>query len=558
MPILKTLSMLVFCAVLTVTAASAREKFMAPFQAPTPADDTTVSDEKFDSFLEGLITRIQSNIQQSIEKKTSKYADQDENEEQPDTLNAITGDYVIAHDEVVDRDIYVKDGTLTVEGILRGNATVIRGDINVLSGGRITGNAHAINGSIHRDSNGVIEGDIHESSSMRTGFFKRYLERRATYAFAPRWLHENLYTEGPIFRYNRVEGVYLGLSSAKKFYWDGKRIISGYGSVGYGFKTHRWRGQLGLDRQFAGSLGLLEFGGEGHNLTDTKDDWIIGMTENTLAAFLFREDYRDLFQRAGFSAHTAWYTKSPNLSTMINVEYRYDDYKSLSKTTNWSLFKNEDDFRENPAVANGTMRSAVVTIGLNTVGKERYSPKGWDIFGQAEFGRHDWDRVMVEGSPSQSDFTRAVVDVRRYQPLSRYDNLNMRVRLGSLKGDYLIQKGFEVGGVNTMPAFGFKGYAGNRMMLGNVEYALNGSVFDNVDFWPGSVTMILFADAGSARFVGEQSAVTEGFDAFSVKDLKSDIGFALGWHDGSARLGFAWRTDKGVPPMVFFRLSRPF
>ncbi len=67
-----------------------------------------------------------------------------------------------------------------------------------------------------------------------------------------------------IFRYNRVEGVFLGLGSEKKYYWDGERNWNMYGSAGWGVKSHTWRGNLGLARQFAiltneGS-GIIEFG----------------------------------------------------------------------------------------------------------------------------------------------------------------------------------------------------------------------------------------------------------------------------------------------------------
>ncbi len=550
---------------LSVAASPARDYPSSGMQAPQ--NDTTDSDEKFDSFLDNLISKIQANVQQSISKRESKdtrdeydLLEWSEMSDWSDSLDITTGDYEIAADDIEERDVYVRDGSLIVRGVLRGNAYVQRGTIVVKHGGRITGNAHAVGGSVIREQNGVVEGEIRESSSDRDGFLKRHFSRKKATSFAPRWLHENLYSDNFVFRYNRVEGVYLGIAADKKFYWDGRRIISGFGSLGYGFATHRWRGQLGLDRQFAFGSSLVEAGGEGHNLTDTKDDWIITQGENTAAAFFHREDYRDYYQRAGFSAHTAWYTKTPALTTMINAEYRYDEYTSLSKNTNWSLFRNKNGFRQNPMVNEGTMRSIVLSGGLSTVEHKRRSTTGWNAFANIEFGRHKWDDVMIAQWPSQGDinFTRTVVDVRRYQPLSKYDNLNMRVRFGAYKGYYLEQKGFELGGVNTLPAFGFKEFAGNRMVLANAEYALNGSVFDDVDFWPGFLTLIVFADAGQTHVADTKAEVTEGFKAFALNTMKSDLGFALGWHDGTARLGFAWRTDKAAPPMVFLRLSKPF
>jgi hypothetical protein len=557
MPLPKFICTLIALVIFAVPAASAREKYSLMQNAQS---DTAASDEKFDSFLENLINKIQTDIEQSLNKKEGKTSEPEEQFESSDSLDVITGDYRVPRSEIVERDFYLKDGTLTVEGVIRGNASVLRGTILVKEGGRITGNAHAIGGSVVREKNGVVEGEIRESSSDRTGFLKRAFARKKAYTFTPRWLHENVYSDNFVFRYNRVEGVYLGLAADKKFYWDGHRIISGYGSLGYGFSTHRWRGQLGLDRQFAAGASLFELGGEGHNLTDTKDDWIISQGENTAAAFFLREDYRDYFQRAGFSVHGAWYTKSTDLTTMINADYRYDEYESLSKNTNWSLFKNKYPFRENPQVNEGPMRSTVLTGGISTVEERRRAVTGWNAFAQVEFGKMD-KGTMFAGPTEiaiEKNFTRAIVDVRRFQPLSKYDNLNVRVRFGSLKGGPIVQKSFELGGVNTLPAFYFKEFAGNRMMLGNVEYALNGRVFDDVDFWPGSLALIVFADAGNAQFVDTKTAVTDGFQGFALANMKSDLGFALGWHDGTARLGFAWRTDTGGPPMVFLRLNRPF
>jgi hypothetical protein len=547
MPFPKILLLLVCTFSIAVYASPVQEKKPAPKTVQT---DTTGAEDKFDAFLEHLIGTIQTNIEHTVNKNDSKESVLDDQFESSDSLEIVAGDMLVSGSEIVDHDVYVQDGTLTVEGILRGNASVLRGSIVVKDGGRITGNAHAIGGSVLREHNGVVDGEIRESSSDRGGFIQRRFTHASSYTFAPRWLHENLYSDNVDVRYNRVEGVYLGLASDKKFYWDGHRIISGYGSLGYGFLTHRWRGQLGLDRQFAFGRSIVEFGVEGHSLTDTKDDWIIGQCENTAAAFFLREDYRDYYQRAGFSAHTAWYTKALGLSTMVNAEYRYDEYESLYKRANWSLFKNADGFRDNPLVNEGILRSIVITGGVSTVERRRRSDVGWNAYLQAEFG----GRSMG----GDGNFSKAVVDVRRYQPLSKYDNLSVRVRVGSLEGDALVQKSFELGGVNTLPAFGFKEFSGNRMMLANIEYALNGSVFDDVSFWPGFLTLMVFADAGDAHTVDTRKNVTDGFTDFSAHNLKSDLGFALGWHDGTARLGWAWRTDKSAPPMVFVRLSKPF
>ena len=108
------------------------------------------------------------------------------------------------------------------------------------------------------------------------------------------------------------------------------------------------------------------------------------------------------------------------------------------------------------------------------------------------------------------DFTQAVIDVRRFQPLSEYDKINVRVRAGSLEGDYIPQKSFEIGGANTLPAYSFKEFAGNRMLLGNFEYVLSGRLMEDEFFWPSSLNFIAFADAGAASLVSTKQSDHRG------------------------------------------------
>jgi hypothetical protein len=120
------------------------------------------------------------------------------------------------------------------------------------------------------------------------------------------------------------------------------------------------------------------------------------------------------------------------------------------------------------------------------------------------------------------------------------------------------QRLFELGGANTMPAYGYKEFAGNRMILGNLEYQLNGDVLEEVFIWPGFLDVILFGDAGATVFVPTKYGIHEGFDSFNINAVKSDVGFALSSNNGDARLGFAWRTDKSAPVSVYFRLNKAF
>jgi len=351
-----------------------------------------------------------------------------------------------------------------------------------------------------------------------------------------------------LFRYNRVEGIFLGLGSPKEYFWDGGREFSAYGSFGYGFKTHRWQGNIGLDRWFFNRF-RLEFGAEGHTVVDTKDEWFIGTGENTIAALFVRQDYHDYFRKDGFSVHVAQYLTE---KARLRIDYVVDEYRSLSRNTSWGLFGGSTRFRENPAVDDGKMKSAIISFDCNTMKERRGVSTGWNFHASTEFA----------GGGLGGDFTfhRYLLEVRKAQPLSQYDKVNFRFRMGSSQGTLPLQKSFEIGGIGTLNAFSYKEFSGNRMILGNVEYLLSGSVLDDLSFWPGwlfgHTTFILFTDVGMTNNASPSTRFVDGFG--SLNQWKSDIGVAIGSRDGTTRLAFAWRTDRKMAPKILLRIERPF
>ncbi len=518
--------------------------------------------DNIERMVDNIINRLESEIEQwedspdyHVEYFTDDDRDQDKDRSNvsPDAVT-FNGNTEIAEGDTIHGDLVVKNGMLVVRGVVAGDVLVVNGDIELKSSSRILGNVRAMNGSIAKDEGAYVEGYSEQSTSVST---PRSQRRKSTYrtkysySFKPYyWNTENIVDDNFLFRYNRVEGFFFGFGEEKNFYWDGSKAISGFGSFGYGFASHRWRLQLGLDRQFAVGDGVLyEFGGEVHSLTDTKDEWIMNLAENSLAALLFREDFRDYFQREGYSVHAARYGKEGDLSTMIDVRYVNDRYASLTNGANWAVFGGTT-FRGNPAINAGTMKSLSFSTGLSTVEKYRYHSEGWNLYLRAEYGGNELG--------GDFDFTQAVVDIRRFQPITDNDQINLRIRAGALEGAAITQRLFELGGANTLPAYGFKEFAGNRMLLANLEYRIGDEILDEIFFWPGSFSLIAFGDIGAATFVNRNSPVYEEFDAIPASAVKSDYGAAIAWYDGDARLGFAWRTDKQAPVSIFFRLNRAF
>jgi len=516
--------------------------------------------DNIERFVDNIIAGIESRVDRMSEDRRSREVVEDNDDEEDSTKvekmpDAVTfnGDTEIAENDTINGDLVVKNGTLVVRGTVIGDILVVNGDIELKATSHVDGNVRAMNGGISKAEGASVEGFTEQSS---TASFKQPRRRstmrtKYSYSFKPYFfnLNESI-DDDVVFRYNRVEGLFFGFGSEKRYFWDGSRKVTGYGSFGYGFASHKWRMQLGLDRQFAASDNVLyEIGGEAHSLTDTKDEWIMPLLENNLAALLFHEDFRDYYQREGFSLHSARYTKDAEVSTMIDVRYLNDRYASLSTRAQWALFGG-NSFRANPVFDAGTMKSISVSAGVSTVEKYRYRIEGWNLFAHGEYGGNELG--------GNFDFTQAMIDIRRFQPLSDDDQINLRIRAAALQGDTIAQKDFQLGGANTMPAYGYKEFSGNRMLLANLEYRINGELIDELFYFPNSLSLIAFGDAGIVTTVNTKWAVYEGFTSLPRSEVRSDYGAAIAWHDGDARLGFAWRTDKKAPVSVFFRLNKAF
>ena len=474
-----------------------------------------------------------------------------------DTSVTYEGNTVIEKTDTVNSNVVVKAGTLTVYGRINGDVLVVGGDLKIKDNAYISGNVKIINGEVTKDDDAVVVGYIDKTSSHKEKAYREEAKdfRSASTRLNANWVPETTNLDNFIFRYNRVEGLFLGMGSEKRYYWDGQKQYSTYGSIGYGFKSHNWRGNLGLSRQFAFDEGqLFEFEIEGHSLTDSKEDWLIGTGENTAAAFFIHEDFRDYFQRSGFGVNAGYVVQRDYLTGQVKVGYLSDEYTSMTNQTEWSLFGGNKVFRLNPLINEGMMRSVVGSAGLSTVTTTIYGPEGWSMLVTAE--------VAKQSLKSEFEFNRYVGDIRRYQPLGRYDNLNVRVRVGSSEGVLPIQKTFDMGGLGTIPAFPFKGETGNRMLLMNAELVINGDFLGDLDFWPSwllrEINFVVLSDAGLVRMVPSTALWTDGFDDIHFSDFQHDVGVGVGTRSGSVRIAFVWRTDRSEPARLIFRVARPF
>lgn len=359
----------------------------------------------------------------------------------------------------------------------------------------------------------------------------------------------------PLFRYNRVEGLFAGFKVNKE-YWQDRRPMSPiiFGHAGYAFSAKELEYRVGLEQGF-NSGSRFAIGAEHHRMVVTPDNWFISDSENSLAAFFIKEDFCDYYLEEGGSVYV---TQDLGHNLRITGGYHYERFDSLEKNTNWSLFGKNKKFRDNPIMDIGKVNSLKGKLVLDTRRNSRYTARGW--YAEVEY-EHSGDNLGGDYT-----YDRLVADLRRYQPLGFDLGIDFRLRLGTSHGIMPYQKKFYLGGIGTLRGYRYKelpgGYmneGGNRMLLAQIEYRLGESNL------PGFLdlglfelfNLTLFADAGWIGFTETDTDLLDGFSDLKWSHFKTDAGIAL--VSGDVRFEIARRLDTSYKPFRFyFRLHRPF
>ena len=471
------------------------------------------------------------------------------------------GDTVIDRDAYVEGAVVVLRGDIEILGEVEGSVIAVFGDVIVGRGGAVHGDAISVDGEVYRNKRAIIDGDMIETTEAAFRGLRRrsdYMERkkRRGRRMMRRTFKREFWGEDQdilLVRYNRVEGLFAGLRLPRNY--DPRRDVVDfglYGEAGYGLKSKAWRYRVGAEfSAFSGPPRMTPFlmtlGAEVHDLTDTQDRWIISEMENSVAAFLFRKDYMDFYRRDGWSIYV-----TQRVGGVLSLTGRFlsDSFESLTNRTNWALFGG-DDFRPNPSVNEGRINSLRGELRLDSRDSKSYPHRGWSITALAEKAGAEFG--------GDREFQRYLVDIRRYQPLSGGDRLNIRLRAGTAKGFLPIQFEYDLGGVSSLRGYGFKEFTGDRMVLGNVEYWVDAKRRMGDAWLLGDMNLVLLFDAGLAWFAEDPSDPFDAFGNLGDRNIRTSAGLAIASDDGNLRIELVRPLDvSGRKLVVNVRASRPF
>lgn len=450
-----------------------------------------------------------------------------------------TGEVSIPAGQVVEGDIAATGGPLRVAGLVTGDVAMVGGDVVLEAGGAVTGSITVVGGEVRMADDATVGGTITAYGTPTTPWRRADRDRWRDRDRTRRDGGHSRLTVRAGTSYNRVEGLPVLFGPVVETAGPNPLRVEALAiwrtESGASLATDRM-GYRVLAEQFMGGGRTVSAGGTVYSIVDPMDRWQISDLEASLAAVLFHHDYRDHFDRTGWSAFVR---TRPVAGLDARVTYRDERHEALPAGDPWALFNRSDSWRLQPLVAEGTVRTIGVSAELDRrYGREsRDEPRdGWIARVSAERPVGGTLALPALGAdpalPVSTDFTTAFVDVRRYAPVSERSGLSMRVAGGgSLSGTALPpQYQHALGGPGTLPGYElfhgdcgarrvsvlreddmfYPSYGCDRFALGQIEYRGNlsfdlGFGYPRDDrghhWWEDiridmSPTWVVFADAG--------------------------------------------------------------
>ncbi|HUP88603.1 MAG TPA: BamA/TamA family outer membrane protein [Longimicrobiales bacterium] len=341
----------------------------------------------------------------------------------------------------------VLEGILTLGGRVRGDLVVINGSIVFEQGAEVDGEVIVVGGSIRGAEH------LHATSVSWYRDRIRY-ELRDNVMIVPEKLRAAELNAGHNFNfgrvalmvaarggYNRSEGlpVFIGprvtagrlnptLLEAQVIFRTAAAFRLNDKDFGYALRAEQYllgRRAVRIGVRYADEVLPIELSG----LRDR---------ENSISTFVMHRDYRDHYNRKGWSAFAAG--GRAGLSLDWRIEYGDYRFSNAALRDPFTIKNNPDDWRPEPEVGEQQLHVLSVETGYDTRNDTHDATSGW------------FANVFVERAAT---YRFGLLDVRRYARLSPNSRIALRGAVaGALNDDALpVWRQQSLGGVGSLPAF---------------------------------------------------------------------------------------------------------
>lgn len=390
----------------------------------------------------------------------------------PGTIRFVGRSGVPAASAIVGQ-VAVLGGPFQVEGEVAGDLLVVNGTLELAEGGRVAGDVTVVGGRVVGRDVGEVVGQVVVYPEVL-----RVVERDGRIALSTRQLRAFARAEGlgrSAFtvragtNYNRVEGMPVMFGPILETSAPNPLKVEALGiwrsESGVTLAGDELGYQLLVEQRVDGSP-ALSLGATLHSTVVPIAQGGLTDLESSLATFILHKDYRDYFERTGWSAFAA--AALPDAPLAFRLEYSDEKHRFAPVRSPWTLRRNDDPWRPQPLVAEGNLRTLAGELIVDSRNDRRDPTDGWWIRARTVRGLggalttpgHRTDDPLfppeqVEASPVGTSFTAGVVDARRYARVGPDSDLALRVLLaGSLDGDPIPpQYQHALGGEGTLPGY---------------------------------------------------------------------------------------------------------
>ncbi|MFP4624701.1 MAG: hypothetical protein ACLFRX_11020 [Gemmatimonadota bacterium] len=521
------------------------------------------------------------------------------------------GPTTIERGRVVRGDVAAMGGPLVVRGRVAGDLAMVGGDVMIEAGGSVAGRVTVVGGEVRLADGAEVGGTITAYAASGRSLARPDREQEDDWVWWKR--RRDDYRDHGFSRlvvragsgYNRVEGLPVMFGPVIRTGGPAPlrlEALAIWRTESESLDTDRMGYRVELE-QFLDRSRRYGLGGSVYSVVDPLDRWQISDLEASLATVLFHQDYRDHYDRTGWSVFAR---AEPVRGLEARLEYRQEEHGALAAGDPWSLFHEDDDWRPQPLVAEGDVRSVVGAVELDFRDDDEDPTRGWygRLAVQRPVGGDLVRPALLDVVPSGAapgalpdflpareagtDFFTGQLDLRRYLRVGWDSQLILRaVAGGSLDGTALPpQFQHALGGIGTLPGFPtfhadcgarslaggrgastyFPAYGCDRFALAQVEYRGNLALDFGIgepdyydDEWWGYVdidlspTWAVFFDAGQGWAYEDP---TRGPDRDTGLLLDAGLGFLLG--DLGIYAALPLNGDVEQEPRFFVRLGRRF
>lgn len=489
----------------------------------------------------------------------------------PATLR-VDGPYTIEAGRDVAGDVGVIGGELTVAGHVTGRIVAVNADVRLTSGARVDGEILVVGGRVTGGDLATVGGQI-RTYRARLEYARdgdRLTPRRGDDEPPNPWWHrkERWRDRGwgdlrlvSARTYNRVEGlpVYLGPAFGRDFGWGRLSVdMLGVWRSAEGFE---WKpeniGHAAKTEVKLGDRRGVRLGGRLFDVVEPVEPWHLSDEEVGLGSFLLHRDFRDYYDKHGGSVYASLF-RGKALDAMVS----FSDQRWAARRTRdpWTLFRDEQPWRENPVLDEGNFHLLNTTLRYDTRNDEENPWSGWYILADYEYGTGQISRYGItypstrqENIDGLTTYDRLFVDIRRYNRIAPDASLNLRLVAGGwLSGDDLpLQRRFSVGGPGTLPGYDFR-----RVTSEPDVWQCSGPVMADASVPLGSPALCERFAMAQAEFRGDLH-----FDFFGILDEERDRRRA-GWGRGTqwvlfADAGRGWMVGEPDNGLTYRKGSMP-